>query len=328
MSRVAQSKRLYVSDLDGTLLDNRARLSPFSRMSLTRLLNAGVAFTVATARSAPAVRSILGDLPIGIPIIEQNGACVTDLASGRHLLVNELPLLLGRKVLAQFRRFAADPIAACIVDDVDRLLFEDPSNAGTRWYIDEKHRANDPRLQRAAEVELDAHGQLLSLTTLVPETVGRSLASSLLTELGSAIQLRFGHNSYAPGFWELSVLGAAATKSAAIAALRSELGMAEAELVVFGDAENDMDMFRSADMAIAVENGVPELLGMATRIVASNVADGVARWLLDEHAEALGRAGAGVSVRPRRSVRDGQDAAAPSSRSGAERRSPPPASRR
>jgi hydroxymethylpyrimidine pyrophosphatase-like HAD family hydrolase len=41
-------------------------------------------------------------------------------------------------------------------------------------------------------------------------------------------------------------------------------------------------------VAIAVENAAPELRGMATQIVASNVADGVARWLLAEHAEALG----------------------------------------
>jgi Cof subfamily protein (haloacid dehalogenase superfamily) len=288
MSEVARRRRLYVSDLDGTLLDAQARLSEFSRASLTRLLNAGVAFTVATARSAQAVRSILGDLPTNIPIVEQNGACITDLVTGRHLLVSDLPLALGHKALGRFREFDADPIVACIVGDVDRLLFESPSNAGTLWYIDEKRKAADPRLQQTAEVVLGSATKLLSLTTLVPERVGRSLAAALVTELGGEIQVRLAHHTYVPGFWELSVLDAAATKAAAISALRNQLQMADAELVVFGDAENDIDMFRSADVAIAVENSVPELLGIATQIVASNLADGVARWLLAEHAETLG----------------------------------------
>lgn len=288
MTEIMPKKRLYVSDLDGTLLDDKARLSEFSRASLTRLLNAGVVFTVATARSAPAVRSILGDLKTSIPIVEQNGACVTDLLTGRHLVVNELPLELGRRALRLFRGVGAEPIVACIVDDVDRLVFETPSNTGTRWYVDEKRAAADPRLQQTAEIVLEATGTLLSLTTLVPEGVARSLAGALVAELGNEIQVRLGHNGYVPGFWELSVLGAGATKSAAIKALREVLQMSDAEVVVFGDAENDIDMFRCADMAIAVENGVPELLGIATHIVASNVADGVTRWLLEEHAETLG----------------------------------------
>jgi hypothetical protein len=45
MTGAAQRKRFYVSDLDGTLLDDRARLSPFARSALSRLLAAGVAFT-------------------------------------------------------------------------------------------------------------------------------------------------------------------------------------------------------------------------------------------------------------------------------------------
>jgi len=285
MTGAAQRKRFYVSDLDGTLLDDRARLSPFARSALSRLLAAGVAFTVATARSAPAVRAILGALPVPLPIIEQNGACVTDLATGRHLIVNAMPLEVGHRVLGHFRRFAVDPIVACIVDGVDRLLFESPSNAGTSWYIEEKRNSMDPRLEQAPKLGLDFSTRLLSLTTLVPEGVGRALAGALTAELDDDVQLRFGHNGYVPGFWELSVLGAGATKSAAIAALRQELGLHDAELVVFGDAENDIDMFRCADTAIAVENAAPELLAIATRVVGSNVADGVVRWLLDEHTE-------------------------------------------
>ncbi len=56
--------QLYVSDLDGTLLQSDATLSARSQDILRGLLDDGMTFTIATARSAFSVRQILGDLPL------------------------------------------------------------------------------------------------------------------------------------------------------------------------------------------------------------------------------------------------------------------------
>src|SRR6185369_2849131 len=127
--------------------------------------------------------------------------------------------------------------------------------------------------------------QLLTLTTLATEDVARPLAAAIASELGDRVQIRLAPNSYARGWWELGVLDARATKARAISALRSAHGFVDAELVVFGDAENDLDMFHGADLAVAVDNAVPELRRLASHIVESNVADGVTRWLQRQHAD-------------------------------------------
>ena len=44
-------KTLYVSDLDGTLLDRRDRLPGYTVRTLNALLQKGMLFTFATARS-------------------------------------------------------------------------------------------------------------------------------------------------------------------------------------------------------------------------------------------------------------------------------------
>jgi len=276
-------RRLYVSDLDGTLLNSRACLSDFARRSLTGLLASGVRFTVATARSAPAVRSILGDLVTTTPIIEQNGACVTDLSSGEHLAVFDIPSPIADEALTLFRRFESEPIVACIVDGADRLFYERPGNRGTEWYIEEKVAASDPRLACVEDVAAVRNAQVLSITTLVDEARARSLADALNQVSGGQLQIRLGANGYAPAFWELSVLDVSATKARGIELLRGAIGMEDAELVVFGDAENDMDMFLAADWAIAVGNATPELRALAKQVVGSNEADGVIHWLLAEH---------------------------------------------
>ena len=81
---------LYVSDLDGTLLRNDTSLSQYSRETLNALLDQGLLFTVASARSIASMRHVLADLPLRLPVIEFNGAFVSDLASGQHYLVRAL----------------------------------------------------------------------------------------------------------------------------------------------------------------------------------------------------------------------------------------------
>ena len=45
------SKTLYVTDLDGTLLNRQDRISPFSIETINKLVEKGMLFTYATARS-------------------------------------------------------------------------------------------------------------------------------------------------------------------------------------------------------------------------------------------------------------------------------------
>lgn len=85
---------VYVCDLDGTLLRSDGTLSAFSRQGLNRLLDAGIGLTVASARGTPGMRSLLAGVAIRLPVIELNGAFVSELESGRHLAGNVL--LAGR----------------------------------------------------------------------------------------------------------------------------------------------------------------------------------------------------------------------------------------
>ena len=46
-------KTLYLSDLDGTLLQNDASLSPFAVRELNRMIEKGLCFSISSARSTP-----------------------------------------------------------------------------------------------------------------------------------------------------------------------------------------------------------------------------------------------------------------------------------
>jgi hypothetical protein len=83
---------------------------------------------------------------------------------------------------------------------------------------------------------------------------------------------------YTEEHW-LEIMPMAASKSNAIKQLK-QLYDCE-KVVVFGDGKNDIDMFEIADEAYAVANAVPELKEIATGIIESNNADGVAKYLCD-----------------------------------------------
>lgn len=71
-------KMLYVSDLDGTLLNSDALLGEGVPERLNRLIDEGLCFTVATARTYATVNSIMKDVHLTYPMILMNGVMLYD----------------------------------------------------------------------------------------------------------------------------------------------------------------------------------------------------------------------------------------------------------
>ena len=78
-------KTLFVSDLDGTLMRGDETLSAYTVQAVNRLIEQGMAFTYATARSIESARVITGGLRMKLPVITRNGAVLADNATGKHL---------------------------------------------------------------------------------------------------------------------------------------------------------------------------------------------------------------------------------------------------
>jgi hydroxymethylpyrimidine pyrophosphatase-like HAD family hydrolase len=53
-------------------------------------------------------------------------------------------------------------------------------------------------------------------------------------------------------------------------------------VVVFGDNLNDIPMMQVADVAIAVENALPEVKAIAHKVIGANTTDAVARFIEED----------------------------------------------
>ena len=75
-------KTLYVTDLDGTLLNTHDTINPYSIEVINSLVDQGMLFTYATARSLVSASVVAKGLSTKIPVIAYNGEFIIHPATG------------------------------------------------------------------------------------------------------------------------------------------------------------------------------------------------------------------------------------------------------
>ena len=77
-------KKLYVSDVDGTLYRGKSEgLSETGRELFIRLMQEGVGLTVASGRNLYGVYDLAASCGITLPVIAYNGAVIYDFGKGK-----------------------------------------------------------------------------------------------------------------------------------------------------------------------------------------------------------------------------------------------------
>jgi hydroxymethylpyrimidine pyrophosphatase-like HAD family hydrolase len=276
--------QIYICDLDGTLLRSDGALSEFARGGLNELLSAGINLTVASSRATPAMRALLTGVDLRLPVIEFNGAFVSELESGRHLASTVLSNTAACAAVEAILATGADPVVSAWDGTRDRVHFGRRINEGTSWYVEEKRAYGDPRLTACDDLlGAAAREEVASVVGFVRDIEAAALNESLQEAVGGEAVVYCAQNYYCPGWSEVQVQHRAAEKGAAVPALLAACGAVGADVVACGDHLNDLGLFAAATHSIAPTNAHPAVLESATEVVESNDEDGVVRHLLDRH---------------------------------------------
>ena len=270
----------YVSDLDGTLLSSTATLSSYTRHTLNRLLAAGLPFTVATSRSVSSVGPIFRGLELPLPVIELNGAYITDLATGEHLIVNDIEPAVAAAALQIAQDYGVAPLVSTYDGSADHMYFCQGGNAGVQWYIDDAARNEDGRWHASPDLATSALAEQVMRFTLI-DTYERLLVMEQLlrSRLGSHLDLHLFENPYQPDWYWLTIQDRRATKASGIREVQALRGLENHRLTVFGDHDNDISMFQLADVAVATANATDRLRRHATEIIGHHSEDSVVKYL-------------------------------------------------
>ena len=334
-------KTLYVSDLDGTLLRSSERTSDFTNRTINELVERGMLFSYATARSYLTAHKVTQGLRVQIPVIIYNGAFIRDSVSGELLLssyfeddpegflrdlidADVYPLVYAgftsggrrgshtstdnrqdeqdnrqdardkgqdaqdnRQNVQDNRQNVQDNGASeerdttegdsekvhggCAENFYEKFSYiPQRATEGMRRFLDT--RKGDERERAVSTVEELMEGDIFYFTCIDE----REKLARLYERYRERYHCVLSQEIYTKD-WFLEIMPFETSKSRAVMRLKEYLGCDR--VVVFGDQNNDIDMFEAADEAYAVENAVEELKAVATGIIASNDEDGVANFL-------------------------------------------------
>lgn len=272
--------RLFVSDLDGTLLRPDASLSAYARDALNRMIDAGLLFTVASARSAFSMRGILDGLRLPLPVIEHNGAYVTRLWEQHTLVSRPMCRLAALDLVAEGLARGVAPVVSTLTPEGQRVYVPTEAlNEGQRWFWEDRRRVGDTRVRPHVQPAELPDETLMGLTFIALRHTLEPLAALARDGVRSPVQSYFYQNNYNPGWHWLTVHAPEATKAHGLRWLAEHLGVPLSHATVFGDEINDLPMFGAAGEAIAVDNAVPAVRRAATRVIGGHDDDSVVRYL-------------------------------------------------
>ena len=268
-----RGKTLYVSDLDGTLLSRRDRLSPYTVETLNRLLHAGVLFTYATARSLSSASVVTEGLRMDLPVIVYNGAFIQSAVTGKVISSQGFSAEERAWIFGLLEDNEIYPFTYKFLEGRERVHWmRECENEGALWYLGK--RIGDPRMQRVASLEELRSGEVFYFTCIGE----REELLPVYERRGEFPFARFTlqQELYRPEYW-LEIMPRLATKAEAAERLKEWCGCKR--LICFGDRINDIPMFLVSDEAYAVQEAAEELKAVATGVLGSNEEDAVAEFL-------------------------------------------------
>ncbi|MCR5608846.1 MAG: HAD family hydrolase, partial [Lachnospiraceae bacterium] len=266
-------RTLYVTDLDGTLMKNDETLSQHTVQIINDLVEKGMAFTYATARSIESAIAITGELRLKLPAITRNGAVLADNATGKHLekaVFKDSEVSLLKELLPELPRYGF--VSCFIGEEMHRLYVDVSHSTELQGYLD--YYENNPTVRPVANLSELFCGDPGYITLIGPKEEIAVLYERVkdYTKWESLFQ----KDTYKDEYW-LEICPKNCTKAKTIKKVQEQFGYDK--LVVFGDGLNDISMFKVADECYAVGNALDELKKIATGIIGNNEEDAVAEFL-------------------------------------------------
>lgn len=276
-----QIKTLYVSDLDGTLLDENSQLSAVTVATLNRIVGElGGLFTVATARTPATVVPLMREVHATLPFIVIGGSAMWNPVTGVYEHTRGIDDKTVNAVADVFDRHGASPFiyrrhgsSLLYTHHYGPLSPQEERFVAERQHLPLKRFFLDDSNYRHSDDEA------LLIFSMNKYAVLDAIASDLKATVQTCSVMVY-HDIFDPSEGYLEIFTTGTSKAAAIGELAREVGAQR--VVVFGDNRNDIAMMQAADHSVAVGNAFDEVKAVASEVIGPNSAHSVARWIEKE----------------------------------------------
>jgi Cof subfamily protein (haloacid dehalogenase superfamily) len=270
---------LVIADVDGTLVTRDKVLTARARAAVAALHAAGIAFAITSGRPPRGMTMLIEPLALRTPIAGFNGG----------LFVKPDMTVIEEHVLpTDVARRAADVITA---NGMDVWVY-----SGTDWFVRDPRAAHVAREESTVRFPPTVVAAFTTQFERAVKIVGVSDDLDRVARVEEAVQKALGAAASAARSqpYYLDVTHPDANKGVVVATLSKRLSVPAAAIATIGDMPNDVLMFRSSGLSIAMGNADPQVQAQADVVTASYDDDGFAkameRFVLPAHATARPRA--------------------------------------
>ena len=237
--------KLFVSDLDGTMLPDGNEVSAENIAAVQRAAEAGVVVTIATGRMFEAALPVAEALGVDVPIIAYNGALIKS-PSGRVYEEHAVEPALAHDIMAfcQERDWYIQTYSGGVLRYVETC---DES----RFYENSQKLTGEAVGWDGLFAHTEGNCKLLLVTKGREVTLERSEA--ILAAFGAQVDVTRSADHL------IEIVEKGISKASALRSLAAKLGFSIEETMAIGDAYNDLPMLKTAGKSVAMGNAFPEV---------------------------------------------------------------------
>jgi len=217
--------KLFVSDIDGTLLVEGKKISARNIASVKKMVDAGITVTVATGRMYRAALPIAHELNVNVPIITYNGALIKSV-DGEIIHAEYIPESLVTEIVNFYeergwylQNYSEDNLYYAEYNDYSKFYETNQKVHGTAigWDGMKEKNFHVCKLLSIADNETQTLQRMAELKKVFGDKIGVTKSTPIFTEI------------ICPGV----------SKAAAVKILAEKLNIPRAEVMAIGDSDND-----------------------------------------------------------------------------------------
>lgn len=203
---------LFISDLDGTLLNGNAEVTEFTRDTLNRLMAKGLNFTAATARTLASAGKILSGLDLKLPVILMNGVLIYDMAEKKYVKINSLSRELCGLIIGLSKGLGLEPFMYSVSDNQLSTRYERLISPAMKSFYNERREKYYKSFTQVSD--LSQYIDNVIYFTFIAEKEKLVPLYDALKE-NEKLNITYYYDVYDPKLWYLEVFSSAVLRSEA-----------------------------------------------------------------------------------------------------------------
>ncbi len=269
---------IYISDLDGTLLNDKALLSSYTINTIKQLNNKGIKFTIATARSLYSAIGFIEQLDLQYPCVLRNGTVIYDPIKKKIIKEYTLTYDVVKDIINDFLSFGINPIVHRRYEGKETVEYTGAYNEGEKHYLNARMLNIDKRITKVSSYDYDASSSFISISSI--EENHDQHIDQLKEKYDHLCGIHCYQDNYSKYYW-LEFTYPEVSKGEGCQFILDTIS--EDEYIAFGDAFNDLSMLKNAEKGLIPIFSQLHREGEVYDLLATNNDDGVAKYLSMEH---------------------------------------------